>query len=163
MKINIITIVFFLLSTVACAQQVIPSAYKVIDFDEDLKSYLFTKFDDFQITEIFSKKDNKESFFRKSLGGDFVKETIKITSREILFKDLSVKSDSHVGLAILNYSNAQSAQQAIKNIEHSGYFENTKILTKYVLKNTGHQNIVLYTESAGDSLATDYIEQYFKK
>jgi hypothetical protein len=163
MKINILIVTFFLLSSTTCAHEELSVKSPIQNFDENLERYLFSKYDDFQITEIFSKNDAKKIFLKKSLGESLVKGTIDLESREILFKELPIKTESHVGIAVLIYADEQAAKNALKTIENSGYFENTKILTKYISANKGNINVILYTESSADKVVLDYIEHYFER
>ena len=163
MKINILIVTFILLSSAACAHEALSVKSPIQNFDENLKRYLFSKYEDFQITEIFSKNDGKKIFLKNSLGEDTVKGAINTESRELLFKELPIKSESHVGIAVLIYADEQAAKNALKTIENSGYFENTKILTKYISANKGNINEILYTESSADNVVLDHIEHYFEK
>ncbi|MFS1524252.1 hypothetical protein ACL7TT_09075 [Microbulbifer sp. 2304DJ12-6] len=163
MKINIVITILLILSPAAFAKDALPTKYQIHDFEENLKSYLLTKYENFQITELFSKHDDKKQFLKSSLGDDFIKGVVNTKSRELLFKEMSIKTESHVGIAILIYSDEKLAKSALNTIENTSYFENTKILTKYVSHNRGRKNVILYTESSADKLVLEYMSQYFEK
>ena len=126
--------------------------------EEKLESVLSTSFDDFQITKIYSKNDNSHDYIKSSLGLKFIGTALNVNKQEYYFKSLVSKNSSHIGVAIVEYANNIDAKQALNAIESlNGYFEKTKILTKYTIRNEGNLNIVFYTESAADSLVNDIL------
>lgn len=83
---------------------------------------------------------------------------VDIKSHDIYFKEVSATSEVHLGIACLRYETPEKAQKAIAHIEQNGFFENTKILTRYVATNVGSQNVILYTESAANKMVLDYLD-----
>ena len=129
-----------------------------VDIKEGLKTYLLSHYDDIKISEVYSKNDNKKSYLEKSLGDALVKEVINIQSHDIYFKELSATAEVHLGVAYLRYETQEKAQKAMVQIEQKGFFENTKILTRYVITNIDAQNVILYTESAANKMVLDYLD-----
>ncbi|MCK5232154.1 MAG: hypothetical protein KAR13_17920 [Desulfobulbaceae bacterium] len=162
MKAKILFSLLLLISVIACGSGERSAEFSVVEVKENLKSYLFSKFDDFQITEIFSKYENKKTFLEDSLGSEFTRNITTIESQELLFKELSSETDSHIGFVVITYSCDIAAQKAIGSIYPTGFFENTKILTRYVSANKDEINLVIYTESAADKQVLVYLDQYSK-
>ena len=129
-----------------------------VDIKEGLKTYLLSHYDDIKISEVYSKNDNRKSYLEKSLGDALVKEVINIQSHDIYFKELSATAEVHLGIAYLRYETQEKAQKAMVQIEQKGFFENTKILTRYVITNIDAQNVILYTESAANKMVLDYLD-----
>lgn len=48
-------------------------------------------------------------------------------------------------------------------MEQKDFFENTKILTRHVIVNHDSVNVILYTESAANKTALDYLDVMSKK
>jgi 4-hydroxyphenylpyruvate dioxygenase-like putative hemolysin len=63
-----------------------------------------------------------------------------------------------LGVAYLTYASPDKAKKAISGVEQNGFFENTKILTKYVAVNVDAVNLIVYTESAGDKIVLSYLD-----
>lgn len=156
----LIVLCFF---TVSCNALEAPQKNAHIDIKEDLKNYLLAQFDDIKISEIYSKNDNKKGYFQKSLGDPLIKEIVDIKAHDIYFKELSAKSETHLGVVYFNYQTPEKAKLAISQIEQKGFFENTKILTKYVAINVDAVNIVVYTESSADKTALSYLDSITNK
>lgn len=133
-----------------------------LDVKEDFKDYLLTQYDDIKISGIYSNNSNKKGYLQKSLGDLLLKEVIDIKAHDIYFKKLSEKSESHLGVAYLHYGTVDKAKKAISSTEKQGFFENTKILTQYVAINGGVVNIIVYTESAANKTALDYLDAVAK-
>ncbi|WP_444995354.1 hypothetical protein [Aliikangiella sp. IMCC44359] len=162
-KNKILFIFLLLMPLVACGNATKVKKLSVLDVKKELRDFLFSKYDDFQITEIFSKSDNKKVFLQSKLGKEFVKNTEINESSEMLFKELVSGTDSHIGVAVIEYDNATNAKRAIASIGSSGYFKNAKILTRYFVVNRDTRNLVVYTESVGDKQILTFIELYQKK
>jgi len=134
-----------------------------IDIKEDLKIYLLTQYDDIKISEIYSKNSSKKDYLKKSLGDALSKEALDVKARDIYFKELSAKSETHLGIVYLHYSSTEQAKKAISQVQHKGFFENTKILTKYVVVNADEINLIIYTESAADKTVLHYMDSISNK
>lgn len=148
---------------VSChAQDVSQGTIKLVVKD-DLKDYLLTQYDDIKISEIFSKNSDKKSYLKKTLGDLFVKSVVDIKSQDLYFKELSSVSEVHLGVAYCRYETPEKAKEAISKIEQNGFFENTKILTKYVAVNSGAVNLIVYTESSGNKTVIEYLESIPQK
>lgn len=150
-----IALCFLVLS---CNAQDVSQANVNGDIKEELKTYLLSHYDDIKISEVYSKSDDKKGYLQKSLGDALVKEVVDIQSHDIYFKELSATSEVHLGVAYLRYETAEKAQKAITQIEQKGFFENTKILTRYVITNVDSRNVILYTESAANKMVLDYLD-----
>ena len=72
-------------------------------------------------------------------------------------------SESHLGVAYCRYETPEKAKEAISKVEQKGFFENTKILTKYVVVNSGTVNLVVYTESSGNKTVIEYLDSIPQK
>jgi hypothetical protein len=142
----------------SCHAQEAPKNFLDVDIKENFKNYLLTEYDDIKISEIYSKNSNKKSYLQKSLGDSLVKEVIDVKSHDIYFKELSLKYEAHLGIAYLRYETAGNAKNAISHIEKKGFFENTKILTKYVVINVDAVNLIVYTESSANKNASAYLD-----
>lgn len=143
---------------VSCNAQEAPKKALDVVIKEDLKNYLLVQYDDIKISEIYSKKSNKKDYLQKSLGDSLLKEALDIKAQDIYFKELSEKSETHLGVAYLTYASPDKAKKAISGVEQNGFFENTKILTKYVAVNVDAVNLIVYTESAGDKIVLSYLD-----
>lgn len=150
-----IALCFFVLS---CNAQDASHAKAAVDIKEGLKTYLLSHYDDIKISEVYSKNDNKKSYLEKSLGDALVKKVVDIQSHDIYFKELSATSEVHLGIAYLRYDTQEKAQKAMAQIEQKGFFENTKILTRYVITNIGAKNVIIYTESAANKMVLEYLD-----
>lgn len=150
-----ITLCFFVLS---CNAQDASHTKADVDIKEGLKTYLLSHYDDIKISEIYSKNNDKKAYLGKSLGDAFVKEVVDIQSHDIYFKELSATTEVHLGVAYLRYETPEKAQKAMAQLEPKGFFENTKILTRYVVTNIDSQNVILYTESAANKVVLDYLD-----
>lgn len=152
-------LIFFVLAILSfsCNAGGSDALFSVTGFENNLKGYLFSKYENFQITKIYEKDPNKRSFLEKSLGKEVVSGAGEITAQEFSFKELHEKSGTHIGIAIIKYSTAEKSKTAAKSIEKKGYFENTIILTRYLLLNRGDQNMIVYTESAADKVVLEYL------
>jgi hypothetical protein len=152
---------------VACNAQETKKALDVV-IKEDLKSYLLSQYDDIKIAEVYSKdsdkeRSNKKSYLQKSLGDALLKEARDIKAQDIYFKELTATTETHLGVAYFYYETPDKAKKAIANLEPEGFFENTKILTKYVVVNVDAVNLVVYTESAGNKTVLGYLDSIAKK
>lgn len=150
-----ITLCFFVLS---CNAQDASHTKAYVDIKEGLKTYLLSHYDDIKISEVYSKNDNKKAYLEKSLGDALVKEVVDIQSHDIYFKELSATTEVHLGVAYLRYDTQEKAQKAMAQIEQKGFFENTKILTRYIITNIDAQNVILYTESAANKMVLEYLD-----
>lgn len=152
---------------VACNAQETKKALDVI-IKEDLKSYLLSHYDNIKIAEVYSKDSDKESinkkdYLQKSLGNALLKEALGVKAQDIYFKELTATTETHLGVAYFSYETQDKAKKAIANLEPEGFFENTKILTKYVFVNIDAVNLVVYTESAGNKTVLGYLDSIAKK
>lgn len=155
-----IALCFLVLS---CNAQDVSHTKADIDIKEELKTYLLSHYDDIKISEVYSKKDDKKAYLEKSLGDAFVKDVVEFQSHDIYFKELSATSEVHLGIAYLRYETQEKAQKAIAQIEQKSFFENTKILTRYVITNIDSKNVILYTESAANKMVLDYLDVAFAR
>ncbi|MGM8226941.1 hypothetical protein ACSV5M_10185 [Cellvibrio sp. ARAG 10.3] len=150
-----IALCFLVLS---CNAQDAPHTQANVDIKEGLKAYLLSHYDDIKISEVYSKNDNKKAYLEKSLGDALVKEVVDIQSHDIYFRELSATAEVHLGIAYLRYDTQEQAQKAMAQIEQKGFFENTKILTRYIITNIDAQNVILYTESAANKMVLEYLD-----
>lgn len=150
-----IALCFLVLS---CHAQDVSQTKVHVDLKEELKTYLLSHYDDIKISEVYSKNDDKKGYLLKSLGDALIKDVVEIQSHDIYFKEVSATSEVHLGIAYLRYDTPEKAQKAIAQVEQKGFFENTKILTRYVMTNVDSQNVILYTESAANKMALDYLD-----
>jgi hypothetical protein len=157
MKITFFFIALCLL-VLSCNAQDAPHIKADVDIKEGLKVYLLSHYDDIKISEIYSKNNNKKAYLEKSLGDAFIEEVVDIQSHDIYFKELSATSEVHLGVAYLRYETPEKAQKAMAQIEQKGFFENTKILTRYAITNIDAQNVILYTESAANKMVLEYLD-----
>jgi hypothetical protein len=155
-------LVYSLFVFTACQASGTDKTEVVNSIESVLINYLYTLYDDFQITEIYSKKDNKMTFLKSSLGENLLVDSSHTQSKELYFKGVSNQSESHIGIASIIYLNKQAAKNASENLDKNGYFRNTKILTKYIIINVGKENLIVYSESAADKQVTAFMEQLLK-
>lgn len=146
-----------------CHAQEAPQKNLDIDIKQDLKNYLLIKYDDIKISEIYRKNNNKKDFLKTSLGSSLLKEALDINTHHIYFKKLSDDAETHLGIVYLFYETPGKARNAIATIEKSGFFENTRILTKYVAVNADSVNLVVFTESSADKIALEYLDSVSSK
>lgn len=125
---------------------------------EGLKNHLLMQYDDIKISEIYSKSSNKKTYLLNALGHSLLKGATDISSNDLYFKELSEKTEAHIGAACLSYQTSAQAKKAITNIEQKGFFENTKILTQYVAINIDSVNLIVYTESSADKTALTFLD-----
>lgn len=150
-----IALCFFVAS---CNAQEVSQAKVDVNIKKDLKSYLLSHYDDIKISEVYSKKGDKKGYLQKSLGDTLVKDVVDIQAHDLYFKELSASSEVHLGVAYLRYETPEKARAAVAQVEQKGFFENTKILTRYVVINNDAVNVILYTESAANKIALDYLD-----
>jgi hypothetical protein len=127
--------------------------------ESELVEYLYSKYDDFQVTEIFSSKDDKHQYISSGLGNKIIDNSKYISSKELYFKNITNKYESHIGIISIEYQEEKSAKNAYLDIEKKGYFSNTKILTKYLLLNIGKENLIIYSESVADKIVNKFFER----
>ncbi len=125
---------------------------------EDLKGYLLAQYDDIKISEIYSKSNNKKDYLKKSLGDSLLNDVLDVKANDIYFKELTAKSETHLGVAYISYEASDKAKKALSTVEQKGFFENTKILTRYVAVNIDAVNLIVYTESAADKTVLNYLD-----
>jgi|GEM_PF-3017097 len=148
---------------VSCNAQEVPKKALDVVIKEDLKNYLFTQYEDIKISEIYSKNSNKNDYLQKSLGDSLLKEALDIKAQDIYFKELSATSETHLGVVYFTYASPDKAKKALSGVEQKGFFENTKVLTKYVAVNIDTVNLIVYTESAGDKTVLSYLDSISNK
>jgi hypothetical protein len=141
----------------SCHAQETAKETSYLDIKEDFKNYLLTQYNDVKISEIYSKKSNKKDYLKKSLGDLLLKEVLDVKAQDLYFKELSEKFEAHLGIAYLNYKTPDMAKKSLSSVEPKGFFENTKILTQYVATNVGAVNIIVYSESAANKTALNYL------
>lgn len=153
-------LILFVLATISfsCNAGKSDSIFSIAGFENNLQSYLSSKYENFQITKIYEKDPGKRSFLGKSLGKSVVAGADGIVAQEFNFKQLHENSGTHIGIAIITYPTDQKSKAAAKGIKKEGYFENTIILTRYLFINRGVQNLVVYTETAADKVVLDYLD-----
>jgi hypothetical protein len=156
---RLIFTVYILLLFSACQASGIDKSEMVDFVKSDLVTYLYSKYSDFQVTEIYSKNDNKKSFLKSSLSEGFIANVTHIASKELYFKDLAKQTASHIGIACVIYIDEASAKRASKKLDRTGYFSNTKILTKYITVNLGKENLVVYSESSADKVVSSFFNR----
>ena len=160
MKTKILLVLLLLTPLTACGDEKVKDELSISTVKSSLKAFLYLEYNDFQIAEIFSRETNKKLFLKNKLSTDFIASVKSVESAELLFRELSSASDSHLGAVILNYSSQADAQKAKGTIEPSGFFKQSKILTRYIVVNKKTRNLVVYTESVGDELVLKFIESY---
>ena len=158
---SLILAILLFLPILSVAKETTHGLPSISDLDNRLEEYLHTQFDFFRVSENFSKDHDKKTIIGKSLGEPFVEGVIGTTYKDLFFRDIDVKNTTHIGVVILVYSDEKLAKSAMKSIDKSGYFENTKIFTEYTSQNTGNKNVILYTESSGDKLISSFMDKYF--
>ena len=100
---------------------------------------------------------------KKSLGDSLSREALDVKAQDIYFKELSGKAETHLGIIYLHYETTDKAKKAIAQVQQKGFFENTKILTKYVAVNADEINLIVYTESSADKTALNYLDSISNK
>ncbi len=157
-------IIFLILAPVAFASCQAESSkpYTIYEIEQRLAKKLFESFSDFQITKIYTRNSDHNNFYKTVLGTDILQSTTDIEKQEFFFKPLTDTNNLHLGVAVFTYPDKTSAEKALSSIETSGFFKNTKILTRYQLVNHGKTNILAYTESSADKRVLSYLEAIIK-
>jgi len=124
------------------------------DFEQHVAGY----YDDYKISEIKSKSDNKKAFLEKVMGKQLLADAKNLNYKEIQVQELSKKEVSHLGIAELIYTSDELAKNAYLKYEKKGYFSNTKILTRYVMVNNQNINVVFYSETSLDEVIKTFLE-----
>ena len=132
------------------------------EVESNLIQSLGHSYEEFQITKLYSKKQNHLDYFKQVLTPKFSNYIAQVEKEEFFFKGITEVTDAHIGVAIFTYKSKKIAKEALSNIETNGYFRNSKILTKYYLVNCGSKNILSYTESSADKRALNYLESITK-
>ncbi|PUA29009.1 MAG: hypothetical protein B0W54_11510 [Cellvibrio sp. 79] len=160
---NVFYFVALLLFVASCHAQDVFQGANGWGAKDDLKDFLLARYDDIEISEIFSKKSDKTNYLKKSLGHLFVKSVLDVKSQDFYFKELSAVSAVHLGVAYCRYETPEKAREAMSRIEQKGFFENTKIATRYVAINSGVVNLIVYTESSGNKTVIEYLDSIPQK
>lgn len=150
---------FFLLFVAACV-----SAQGKTDSDlfvkSELEKYLWEKYQSFRITEIYERDTDAKGFLSKSIGESLLKEAAIVKKREFLFARNDSRLDAHLGVMVVVYSNSGDAKKAAGSVEITGFLNETKILTRYVIKQFDKELLIVYSESVAHEDVSEFIKNY---
>ncbi len=131
--------------------------YQKAEFERALHSFLFERYDDFQVTRLFSKDEDKLQSLKVGLGDSFAVGANSVDYEELYFKAVSEAYEAHIGVAIIRYPDVVMASKARSRVKPQGYFHGTKILTRYILFGDRNCTVVVYSESAKDKRVVEFM------
>ncbi len=116
MRLRLLLLFFTLPLFLSCYAETNSSADPMADLEAKLKSWALTHYDDYQLCEVFSKKDNKRQFFEKTIGSVLVAGVEQLDSRELFVKELTATVPAHIGFAVFDYKDQKAAKKAMKKL-----------------------------------------------
>jgi hypothetical protein len=144
----------------ACNAEVSNQLVNIERLKNDFEQHVAGYYDEYKISEIKSKSDNKKVFLEKVMGKQLLVGAKSLSYKEIQIQELSKKEVSHLGIAELIYISDEVAKKAYLKSEAKGYFSNTKILTKYVMVNDQNINVIFYSETSLDKVIKTFLEKH---
>lgn len=82
------------------------------------------------------------------------------SGKDFRFVPNGAEGEAHVALLILTYTREQDAASASRKLAQAeGYFERTKILTRFSSARVSKQVLIVFTENAGNDAVVDLVLQ----